>query len=387
MRLRGMGVVARESVETFASFGSMSSGDLDSWCLDALAAEDVIDVLRRADGGYTIEERIGVNRPVLEVAARLARRLGWSDLERCVVASAALAGSLPMSRTDHRQALSVDGHHEGLHDQAFGHLRAIGMLAAAHSSSLREDVLYSPHVWGSAALDIAKFISTLPSPERTQLAGLTTATALRPGRPASELIADAGLLRAARKVGLVDGARVRGPGGEKVFAFPPDLDRRFGLERSDAAHQRKLFVAHMLNGHLYGSPQTGRIDDPVRLTKALIGKGRVGPATAIAREYPLLESAGIVRTTAASGGMRFLELVKPEVAEDSLQLLEQALSEEGTYAGPQSSIWMPGQFSFSGPEADRLGLQTDAGNAEVLDAAVLRLREDAARRRRGEDFS
>jgi hypothetical protein len=386
-RLRGNGpVLSQGAVEQFGQFSSLSPRDLSDWCLPALAAEDVLDVVEQRDG-YQVEERIGVAAPVLEVTTRLVARFDPSPVEACALASAELAGTIPMIERDHRDALIAAGHAEQHHAGAVKHLRAIGLLHQVRSSSGGDAVLYSPHVWGAEAVDIARFISRLPPAEREQLIGLADAALMRPGLPTSHLRLPSGLLRGARKVGLIDGARVHTPTGERLFAFPPDLDNRFGLRRSDAAHERKLFIAHILNGHFFGVSRTGRINDPLVLVDALINRGTVGPATAIGRDYPLLESAGIVRAREARGGQYYLDLVKRDVAEDSRTLLARALEGGGGQhsAGSLNALWLPG--SFQGPERDRSQLQVTAAQAEVFDSALLNLREQMQRRRRGEEFS
>lgn len=387
-RLRGNGpVLPQGAVERFAQFSNLSPHDLTSWCLDVLAAEDVLDVVTKPDGSYEVEERVGVAAPVLEVTARVLARLGPSVVEACALASAELAGTMPLAERDHRQALIDAGHPEEVHKEAFGHLRAIGLLRQVWSSTLNQNVLFSPHVWGAEAVDIAAFMAKLPSAEREQLAGLTDATLMRPGLPVDRLGVDSRLLAAARNVGLIDGARVHTSAGERVFAFPPDLDRRFGVERSDAAHERKLFVAHILNGHFYGNAGTGRINDPLVLVNAMIQRGTVGPATAIGREYPLLESAGIVRAREAFSGRYYLDLVKRDVAEDSLELLRRALEGGGgqATAGSVDALWLPG--SFSGPERDRKNLSDiPEAQAEVMNSTLLQLREQMQRRNRNEDL-
>src|SRR6202035_4535451 len=62
-RIRANGpVLRRGAVEQLAQFSSLSARDLADWCLPALAAEDVLDVVTERDG-YTVEERVGVAAP------------------------------------------------------------------------------------------------------------------------------------------------------------------------------------------------------------------------------------------------------------------------------------------------------------------------------------
>jgi len=257
------------------------------------------------------------------------------------------------------------------------------------SSTLGDDVLYSPQVWGAEAVDIAAFMQTLPSAERDQITALTRQAMTRPGLPVSKLGVSENLLAGARKVGLVAGARVHTAGDQRLFVFPADLDRRLFGGRADLAHQRKLFTAHVLNGHYYAPYSAGRIRDPVLLVERLIERGTVGPATSIGREYPLLESAGIVSTREAYGDRRYLDLVQKDVAIDSLELIKRALDTGEDRGGESdlSSLWLPG--SFAGPERDRAGLDIARAGAEMelMEGAVLDLREHLRRRNRGEELS
>jgi len=175
-RLRSNGpVLSQGVVEQFGQFSSLSARDLSEWCLPALAAEDVLDVVAVPPHGYEIEERIGVAAPVLEVTTRLVRRFQPTPVEACALASAQLAGTIPMTERDHRDALIAAGHLEQHHADAIKHLRAIGLLHQVRSSSAGDIVLYSPHVWGAEAVNIAQFMSRLPPAERELLAGLADA--------------------------------------------------------------------------------------------------------------------------------------------------------------------------------------------------------------------
>jgi hypothetical protein len=389
-RISGHSEIATQALEGFAAFAQLDTHDLQGWVVPALAEEDVIEARYAPTGELLgIEERIGVTASVPEITARLFKRFIGSEVERCALDSAELAATTPLTERDHRDQLVQADHAECHHMQAMQLLASIGVLGRVRSSTLREDVVYSPHVWGSEAVDIAGFLHALPEAERTQLTGLTRETMMRPGLPLSKLGVPDNLLTGARKVGLVDGARVHTAGSERLFAFPPDLDKRLFGGRADVAHQRKLFTAHILNGHYFAPSTNGRINDPVLLVERLIERGSVGPATAIGREYPLLESAGIVRTRMAFGERRYLDLVQRDVAVDSLELIKRALdvNDGATDQQPLSSLWLPG--TFTGPERDRITLDVTQASAEMelMTGAVLELREHLRRRNRGEELT
>lgn len=395
LRMRRHGRLTAEQVEAFAPFCSLSAFDLTAWCLPALRATDVADYVTAEDGSVSeLEERVGIGAPVLEQASQLWAYFAPSPVERCVIHSADLGTHLPLSRTAHRDALERAGFEPSLHDRAFQILAAISLLRADRSPALGEDVLYSPYVWGSEALDIAGFVEHLPDEQREQLGRLAHATSLRPGVPFAHIGGDSPLLQGARKVGLIDGTRVLTTGAERGFAFPPDLERRLTATATDAIHERKLFVAHILNGHYFGRPATGRINNPIALVSAMINRGVVGPTTAAKTDYLLLESAGIVRARPTGSGRAYLDLVKDDVARESLELIERALEGDPQESGASSidALWLPG--SYTTPERDRRLLPEIAGvTHEILVSAVDDLRkaqerqESMQRRLRGEEFS
>jgi hypothetical protein len=392
LRIQRHGRLESDRLLAFAGFAALSEADLRQWGLAALERVGAILVRRGpSDDELWIEEQIGVGVALHEQAAALWDHFAPSDLERATVASAELLGDAPMAESDHRQALAALGHAERHHVRALAILKAIGLLRRETSRRLGEDVVFSPYVWSTGAVQIAEFVRGLPSNEREVMSSLHREVAERPGISV-ERLGDPSLANMARKVGLIHATRVvTKHGDERAFAFSPALDNQLAPGRTDVAHDRKLFTAHILFGHRYGFAGTGRILDPLVLVRALIDRGQVGPATAIGTDYPLLEARGIVSVHPVEGTkMAHLRLVRTEVAEDALSLLEQSLgsSAPGTNTQAKSiqSLWVPG-VSFVTPERDRALLaEVEPGaEAELLGSLVDELREAAARAVRGED--
>jgi hypothetical protein len=391
LRLRCHGRLGFAQVREFARFSGLSELDLRAWCLEAMRDAELLDYAVAPDGRVTaVEEQVGLAQPVLEAAARLWEGFGPGDVERCALAAAGLAATAPLALSDHRALLEREGHALEHHGEALAALRAIQALRASPSPALDEDVVYSPYVWGQEAAGIAAFAHGLADDERARLLGLTRRAAARPGVPFDQLGGDTRLLRGARKVGLIDGARVLTADEERGFAFPPHLERLVSGGQTDATHERKLFVAHVLNGHYFGQRSTGRIEDPVALVQALLDRGTVGPTTAARTDYLLLESAGIVRARLTSGRRAYLELVKRDVARDALGLIALALSEDGP-PPTGDGVWLPAAYTV--PERDRMRLPEVAGaEQEVVVSVVERLRTHAGarealrRRLRGEEL-
>lgn len=387
MRIRRHSRLSYEQVRIYGELCGLRESDLHMWCLRALENAGLIEVGHGPDDSITeIEERVGVAEPVLEQAASVWEGLNPSRAERCAIASSDHLSYAPLAESAHRGMLEAEGFEESLQDRALRALEGVGILRRERSIALNEDVLYSPYVWGTEAVDIAEFMSKLPSNERTMLASLSRAAAERPGSALDALTPNPRLVTGAQKVGLIDAARVATTGGEqRHFAFSPALERMLQAGSTDVSHERKLFVAHILYGHRYATSGEGRIRDPLVLVGALIRRGEVGPATSISKQYPLLESKGIVRVERQSGGRGTLKLVKEDVARDSLELLRHAVedAEEGSEAGVKG-LWLPG--TFRSPERTRQALPEIPASveAEVFSSTIEELREATARALRRE---
>jgi hypothetical protein len=298
-----------------------------------------------------------------------------------------------MAQSDHQQVLAAQGHLEEVQQRVIQALDALGLFRRARSERLGEDIIYNEYVWGDSGIPIAEFLRALPVNEREVLAEISSQAMNRPGVPLRELGVDnVDLLAAASKVGFIDPVGVVTANRNQSFAFSPSLEQVLRQQGStDSLHQRKLFVAHILFGHHFGFPGTGRIHNPVVLVRALLNRGRVGPATAIATDYPMIESQGIARVELDEShpGRAYLRLVNEEVVRDSLPLIEAALGLHGHPGGgeePLQALWVPG--SYSGPERMRLrAANLRPGPAkDVFDATIAELRKRTAKRLRREDL-
>jgi hypothetical protein len=305
------------------------------------------------------------------------------------LASSELLSYVPLFETDHRAALESAGVAPSEHADIFRVLAGLGILRRDASPRSRDVVLYSPYVWSTGALNIAEFMHQLPPAERDSLGAISRQVAERPGKLISEL-GNPSLVSGARKAGLVSATRIVAGGREQLFAFAPSLDQSLASGVADIAHERKLFVAHILYGHRYGFSGTGKIRYPVVLVEALINRGRVGPTSAIRNDYTLLEAQGIVRVAPIPDSpMAYLDLVKDDVARDALGLLEAAMGEANSAATADSidGLWRPGLgLDYWSPERDRRELPDAVGvDAEVTSSVILALRAEAQRRLRGEE--
>lgn len=174
LRIQRHGRVSGEKLRLFAKLANLAPSDLQLWCVTELEKADVLDATRDPLTRQIeeVEEQVGVAAPVLEQAATIWENLNPSLPERCAVASSDHLTFAPMTESDHRAALEAAGFPDEAQDEALAALAAVGMLHRLRSQTLREDVLFSPYVWGTQAVDIAEFMKNLPANERQMLAGL-----------------------------------------------------------------------------------------------------------------------------------------------------------------------------------------------------------------------
>jgi hypothetical protein len=376
-----------EQMKRFATLAGIPESELRLAIMPLLKAAGVIDYTAGPDGvPGTINEQVGVAAPLLEQCDQVWTACGPSAEEAAAVESAELGALAPMAVSNHQAALERAGFPESLHAAATRAAVGAGLLYRQRSQALNEDVLFSPYVWSTNALDIAEFFNRLPANEREVLMSVSGQALQRPGISQDQLRAPENLLRGARKAGLIDATLVQtSTNDERSFVFSPTLERQITGGSTEVTHHRKLFTAHILYGHRYGSPGTGRIEYPIALVRRLIQDKTVRPTTAARTDYLLLEAAGIVRVE-RHGRLGQLHLVKEDVAEDSLKLLRLAVAEEGD--GRPGELWLPGSTGFVTPERDRAALPeiTPSAEAEVLESAVEELRSELERKFRGEEF-
>ncbi len=389
-RLRDQGATLTAKMALhFAMLAGLSWVDLRLQVLPALEACSVVSYRLQGEELSDIEEYVAVSAPLLTQVYSVLEYFRPADLEWCALHSIELASWAPLTMRNHIDELINLGFDEKVAQDAYRLALAAGINQRVPSRELREDVVFNPYVWSTSAVKVAAFLRSLPPAERSALLHICERSIERPAVAASDLgAADPAVLRGARKVGLIQAARVvstREGGSSQTYVFSPLLDLDDHLRRTtEALHERKLFVAHILFGHEKAKVSGGRIRDPVVLVDALLRRGVVGPATNIATDYHLLEGAGIVRVEQTSSGP-LLRMVKQEIIEDGLGLLERGLGairhgEESST--PLQRLRPPGVFIT--PERDRSEI-ADAGAAtELLESTILRLREEAKRATRDE---
>jgi hypothetical protein len=387
-RLQGHGrTAAPELALSYARLAGLSGRELGQRALPILKQADVIDYGLSPDGHLNrIEEYVGVTGTVIDQTFRVLDGLGPSDAELAVLHSVEIASLAPLTEQQHLEQIVRRGLNDSAAAQGLKLSRAIGVNKRIRSSELREHVIFNPHVWGTGQVDIAAFLRNLPSAERDSLLGIFEQASARPGIALDETTASSPIMTSARKVGLVQAATVKSSHNARTrtYVFSPLIQAADDMApTTEALHQRKLFVAHILFGHDQAIVGYGRIREPTVLVRKLLNYGVVGPATNIGTDYHLLEAAGVVAVEVHDDGRAILRLIKREIVQGGLAWLEAGAGSLAT-TGPDWVKRHQVPAAFVTPERDRAGLPDNEASDEITRSVVFRLREEAQRDARAE---
>jgi hypothetical protein len=379
-RLKDMGTarLSREVVVNFAKLANIGPLSLVSQILPALKEADVVDFTLVGGQVSGVEEYVGVTGTLVEQAVRVLFALNPTRAEMALLHSVELASWAPLTESQHLQQLTKRMFAD---DEARHGLRlafAVGVNQRLHSVDLNEYVVFNPYVWGTEQITIAKFLRSLPSAEREVMLGVCEQASNRPGLALPSLQGNPRVVASARKVGLLQATTVKssaGGGSSQTYVFSPLLETEDDKAlTTEALHQRKMFVAHILFGMEKAKSGGGRILDPALLVRRLHERGKVGPATNVGTDYHLLEAQGIVAVEASRQGDRsYLRMVKEEIVRDGLDWLERT---DSGGSGTPSAKLLRSPTSFTTPEQDRSTIGDQGAADEVATSVVLRLRKE-----------
>lgn len=383
-RLRGHGVLVtltHELVTRYARHAGIGSVELVNTVLPALKRADLVDYSLDPAGRISgLEEFIGVSASIIEQTVALLKSLSPQRSDLAFLHSVEVAAIAPLAQSQHLEQVANRGFSDQEAEEALRLARAVKLNLAVPSSELSEPVVFSPYVWGTKHLSLAKFLSELPPNERDALLGMSEQVLATPGLHISRLTAAPGIVSSAQRYGLIQSATVAsGTGASSTYVFSPLLEAEDDqCTTTEAFHLRKLFVAHILFGHEKAKAGYGTIHSPAVLVNSLVNRGHVGPATNIGTDYHLLEAAGVVSVESDGRDRAFLRLVKPEIAKAGLEWIRRITDPTGT----ESLKLARRPSKFVTPEDARLTAGDGASN-EVMIASIHELRKEmqsAARR-------
>ncbi len=164
-------------------------------------------------------------------------------------------------------------------------------------------------------------------------------------------------------IGFYDVSTVSNDAENVEFIMRPSAFNKFGrADVSDSFDLAKALIASLQYGMSRSSTGRGRIFMLERLMSKLITGASIGPCTAIGQDYRVLELRGVVRVSPTNDGMYTMRLLKRDIGELALQVLQLGDASE------RSLMVLPGSpvSEFTGPEVNRTIARSD-GRRRSLD--------------------
>lgn len=162
-------------------------------------------------------------------------------------------------------------------------------------------------------------------------------------------------------IGLYDISIVSNDREEAGYLTMPSAFSKYSNSLvEDAFDLAKAFVSSITYGMTKSEYSRGKITYVSALLGTLIRGGSIGPATAIAHDYNVLEKKGVVQVYQGSKGYRsgpMLRLLKKEVGELALQAIMQGnVSEHSLTSLPSAAV-----NNYIGPEQNRVKARKNIG--------------------------
>ena len=380
MRLRGSGVSRAQRVHAIALDAGIPLRTLDGEILPVLESLGWAECSSNEDGELEfVSEQIPPLSELVNSAESLLRVSRPTNVELAVLAVLDATTVMPLTREAAIESATAEASEEDA-ERAIDYLDALN-LAEVRQSDDGFVVVYNPNIWSLDADLSNAALHAEDSTVRDALSGLIEEVSVTPGLPQD--------LVTSTTVEWIDYAVARGlvhrslvvtsEEKERAFLFTPHMSRNAfespsGVDPS--GHVRQL-IGSMMYANKFAK---WKLYSPGVFLARLIAQGEAGDASSIGTDYPMLETAGIVRVEPAD---RFFKLVllQSDVAEYALTFLQQA---EGRAGGDPMGYGLRDQRKYVHPERQRaqVGRQaaTKPGETERLIAA---LREEAGRRRFG----
>ncbi len=381
-RLRGSGLSSAERVRAIGIEAKLAPLELKQMVLPTLETLGWVKLNRDRDGKMiSVEALIPPPGELVAGAQKLFEVASPSAVELACLELLRVTSRLPLERD-----AAIDmaaGHGEEAAVEALRHLIAVRLVRQVHAADGRT-VLFNPNIWVDDSAVVQAALRVEDAKVRAEIGALIEEVAASPGIPeASVTSTSPRWVDFAVSQGLIQRSVVQtSEDVEQRFLFTPHLDRDvFGTARGDPSGHIRQLVGSMVYAATFARIQ---LRSPAMFVRALVRDGEAGDASPIGTDYPMLETAGIVRVVPGSRPTWYrLQLLQPDVAEGALEILEtredmSGAGRGGTYAE------IRGQRSYVHVERERARLAhdmpTDDADAQRLIAA---LREASRGRIRG----
>lgn len=350
-----------EQVETLASVLSIDKTYQLPALLETLQKHQLID---RTDDGISV---LGLTTPsVLEHTDKIYGNSKPTAVENAAIDMAELCSQEPRAEKDLAEYLG-DQHKlaKPIVRKLIGVVESVG-LCDVEPLDPQQKLFFNGNLFRHKEIAKAKkVLETLTTNERSAVAEVD-ARLKKEGciakTDAKRVLGETAFAKL-NAIGFYDVSTVSNDKESVEFITRPSAFNKFGrADISDSFDLAKALIASLQYGMSRSSGGRGRIFMLEKLMNKLIAGMAVGPCTAIGQDYRILELRGVVRVTPNRDGMFTMRLLKRDVGELALQVLQSGdASERSLTALPGSPV-----AEFTGPEANRMRTRQE-GKQKSLD--------------------
>lgn len=163
------------------------------------------------------------------------------------------------------------------------------------------------------------------------------------------------LLSKLQSIAMYDFNEVSNDRHSKVFLTKPSSFSKFGNPfEDDALDMAKAFISSLIYGLKISSSNRGRIQDYsmlINTLRKLLRGEKVGPCTAIGKDYQVLELNRVIKLEHSHGTQYYMKLLKYDIAQLALDVIEKGdLAEQTTL---ETTIGSSSVSNYTGPEENR----------------------------------
>jgi hypothetical protein len=286
-----------------------------------VASDKQIEIKKNTAGDITgIEEYLFSNGEVLSITGKLFNYLNPSEVEKIVVESLDVTKKIPQLEGELLHSLSQKGFHEKNIKLSCTLQEQFRLIQKLGQGKGKEPIYSNEYVWGPNHKKIAFAIGNLDVGKKQTMKEVIELIQNNQGYPLDNLTnVDKDLLFLAKKTGIINPTLISSNRGiKKEFGFSSNLFQE-SIYMDDILDDVKLLLASIRFGEHYTEHST--LTQPIRFLSALINRDKVGPHSANATDFVLLEKRGIVKTEHAFGDRYFLKLIRKDVGEAALKIL------------------------------------------------------------------
>lgn len=331
--IRGNGTIENiKKIEKMAGSVGIRRSMLHKIILPAIEkSTDKVEIIRDSTDEITgIAEYVFDSDSVLEITGEVFEKQNPSEIERIAIDTMEETKKLPYYQRELIDKLLKQGYLEQEVSIALAIQEQFQLIQKVNLTKTNDPIISNEYIWGRNHKKIAAAIAPLQLEEKQSMKQMIETIQSSQGIPLEKLPdIDKNLLLLAKKTGILNPAIISSTRGlEKEFEFTPDILKTDAINE-DILDDVKLLLASIRFGENYTEYST--IQEPEKFLRALINNQKVGPHSANASDYILLEKRGIVKVSIGSkynsytGKTRTgycMELLKKDVAQEALRIIE-----------------------------------------------------------------